>query len=162
MTPVRAALAGVVVVMVVVVALLLRRDDADPAARIRAAIDRAVAATEAKDIGGVMEIVSERFDSASVSRADLPRILFAQLHGHGWRRVVLSDVDIRVEEGDAPERAKVSLVALLAKSDSKDGTWRDLAPSEASVYRFELDFVLEEGEWRVRQAAYRPARLGEP
>lgn len=148
--------------MAVATAVVLSGDDDDPEAQIRAALDRAVMAAEKRDVGGVMEIVSERFESPSYSRDDLRRGLFVQLRNDtAWKRVVLADVDVELESAAAPERAQVRLKAILAKGESKDGTWRDLAPSDASVYRFDLDFALEDGDWRVRQVAYRRAGLAD-
>lgn len=153
--PPRSVLLGLGVGLVLVVAVVsgLTRDDDDPATRIRAAIDRAAAAAEARDVGGVMAVISPSFATPELSYDDVRRALFVRLRqDQGWRRVVLTDVDIRVDEGGA--RAKATLRALLAKGESKDGTWRDLAPSDATVYDFELVFRREGEDWRVTEAVY--------
>jgi len=155
------ALVAAALVAILAVVLLKRREADDPATLIRAALDRAASAAEKQDVAGVMEIVSTTFKTPEMSRDDVKRILFAQLRSEAWKRVVLLDVDVRMAPKD-PVRAKVTMKAVLAKGESKDGAWRDLAPTDASIYRFDLDFLLEDGDWRVRQAAYRRAGLAEP
>ncbi len=154
------ALVAALVLAVSVVMIVKRRAPDDPEAIIRAALSRTASAAEAQDMSKVMEIVSKEFKAQGMGRDDAKRVLYMHLRTSGWKRVALLDVDVRVTP---PAIAKATFAAVLAKGDSHDGTWRDLAPTDASVYRFELDFVREDdGEWRVRQAAYRPARLGEP
>ena len=157
--PPRSVLLGLGAGLVLVVALVsgLTRDDDDPAVLIRAALDRAAAAAEARDVGGVMALISASFATPELSHDDVRRALFVRLRqDQGWRKVVLTDVDIRVDDGGA--RAKVTLRALLAKGESKDGTWRDLAPSDATVYDFDLVFRREGEDWRVTEALYTRAK----
>ncbi len=162
--PPRGVLLGLALVgaLAVGMAMMLSGGDDDPEAQIRAALDRAAQAANARDVGAVMEIISEQFDSPGASRKDVQRALFVQLRNDtAWKRVVLADVDVELESVDPPQRAQVKLKAILAKGESKDGTWRDLAPSEASVYRFDLQFAREDDDWRVRQVAYRRAGLAD-
>lgn len=145
-----------VVIAAIGVAVVLSRDDgATPEARIRAALDRAVAAAEARDVGGVMDVVSDAYDSPTNTRNDLQRALLVQLRNDtSWKRVVLSEVVVDVEDVDPPARAQVSVAAVLAKGDGP-------VPANASVYRFDLVFAAEGGSWKIRQVAYRRAGLGE-
>lgn len=144
--------------LVVIVAwIALRGEDDDPEAQIRATLQRAVEAVERKDLGGVMEVVSERFESGELTRDRVKGILFMQLQRNDWGRVFLTDTAVELIQDD---HAEVKTAAVLAGGERVEAL-RDVAPARASVYRFELELRKEEDEWRVTSAQYRRARWDE-
>ncbi len=150
-------LGGIAAVVIIALALWSSGGDEEgPEAQIRAALDRAVAAVEARDQGVIMEIVSENFRSGELDRRRVSQLLFLQLRQTEWRRVFLSDTAIELR-GDT--LARVTTAAVLAGGDAE--TIEQVAPTRASVYRFDFDFVLEDGDWRITTAQYRRAGLEE-
>ena len=154
---------GIVVVFAAAVGWFLTRSgNEDPADRIRAAIRRTIEAAESQDLGGVMDVISERFTARNkgLDRDGVKGILFVQLRRGAWRTVFLTDAQIDVEEGPAPARAEVKLEALLAAGKEVKSV-SDVVPTNAAKYRFELVFAREEDdEWRVIEADYKRLPVG--
>ena len=141
--------AGLVLILGVV--LILRGGEDDPEMAIRMAIERTAQAAEAQDVGGVMEVISERFKGRGMDRRDLTRYVFAQLRTGRWRSVfiVRTDVDLKDEQ-----HARVRTSAVLARGAGITSL-AEAAKTRADAYRFDLDFEREDdGEWRVVVARY--------
>jgi hypothetical protein len=137
--------------------LVTRGEESDPEAQIRAALDRAVAAIEAKKIGDAMDIISERFKSGDIDRRAVHGILFSQVQRSDWRRIFLADTEVSLK---GETRAQVTTAAVLAGGGEVSNIG-DVDPTRASVYRFELDFEKEEDDWRIVRATWRRAGFDE-
>lgn len=137
-------------------AFILTRGPSAPEAQIRAVIERARQAAEARDVGGVMDAVSETFQTAPIDRRDLNQLVYYELHRGKWSKVYVLDVDIELSADH--KTAEVKLAAILAAGD---GALKDLRPKDAGAWRFDLGFEREDGGYKVVRASYRQAQLSD-
>ena len=146
-----AAVAGAVLLAV----RLLARPPSDEE-RIRALFDAGARAAAERRVGDAVQGVSERFRGRGLDKQGVRQLVaFHALRGE-WRSVSVAGAAVTVEGESA--RAVVDLV--LARS----GTGKDLAdllPAQASAYRVDCALEMEDGEWRVVAAEWRPVALGE-
>jgi hypothetical protein len=110
-------------------------------------------AAEDKDVGGVMEGVSERFKTTEGwSKQDVHRILAAQVLRGQWVRVFTTDIDVQEltpTQGDFQAR----FIFGRSQADKLEDLAKD---SVLNAYAIEGTFEKEEdGEWRVVKAKQR-------
>ncbi len=147
---------GVGVALLGLSAFILTRGPSEPEAQIRAVIEHARQSAEAKDVGGVMDAVSESFETAPIDRRDLNQLVYYELHRGKWSRVYVLDLDI--ELSDDQKTAEVKLATILATGD---GELSKLSPKDAGAWRFDLGFRREDGGYKVVRASYRRAELSD-
>jgi hypothetical protein len=148
-------LAALVIVVGIIAYALSGGSEDDPEAQIREAIEEAVEAAQERDLGALMDRVSERFASRGMDRDALKGLLFVQLRRGDWRRVFLVNTEIDIDPSDTT--ARVRTAAVLATGDQTLDL-EDLMATDAGAYEFDLSFALEEDEvWRVTAASYRAA-----
>jgi hypothetical protein len=124
-----------------------------PEERIRALVAEAVSAASAKDLGALVDLVSPSYaDAQGNRRDDVKRILAFHVLRAGSLHAFAATREVAVED---PKRARAVVLAALARVPIHD--LRDLAALDADVWRFDLALVLEDGEWRVREARWQPA-----
>lgn len=129
----------------------------DPESRVRALVDRAEAAAEARDVGEVVAHLSERFtDSYGGDRRTVKALL-----AHHFLRNDSVHLLVRVHEIGFPETGGATLRASVAMAGTPipeltpdAGALLDL---RADLHRFDLELEEEQGEWRVVHAAWRRA-----
>ncbi|CAM4000632.1 hypothetical protein G4177_23015 [Corallococcus sp. ZKHCc1 1396] len=108
---------------------------------------------EEKDVGGVMEGVSERFKTTDGwSRQDVHRILAAQVLRGQWVRIFTTDIQVHEV---TPTQADFEARFIFGRSqaDKLEDLARD---SVLNAYSIEGVFEKEaDGEWRVMKAKQR-------
>lgn len=127
----------------------------DPETQIRAVLAAAEEAAEARDGGFFADLIDASYrDARGNDREEIVRALRGYFLAN-QRVEVVSRVDEVVVEGEDAARATVhaGLVGQRAGASLLDGL-------DAELYRFELELVSENGEWRIIGARWRPA-LGE-
>ncbi|MGE6762537.1 hypothetical protein ACQKGO_31285 [Corallococcus interemptor] len=110
-------------------------------------------AAEDKDVGGVMEGVSERFKTTEGwSKQDVHRILAAQVLRGQWVRVFTTDIDVHEV---SPTQGEFQARFIFGRSQAEK--LEDLAKdSVLNAYAIEGTFEKEaDGEWRVVKAKQR-------
>ncbi|MCJ7453476.1 MAG: hypothetical protein MUO39_13530 [Steroidobacteraceae bacterium] len=120
-----------------------------PDAQVRAVIARGEGAAEARDISGVMDLVSPTFqDGRGGSRDDLKQYLRGYFVTHQSIHLLM-----RVDSVEFPysDMAKVSLTLGTLGRETAGASAFDLA---ADVHEVELELQLEDGEWRVTRASW--------
>jgi hypothetical protein len=127
----------------------------DPETEIRALLAAAEEAAEARDVGFFAALVGESYRDARGNDRDA---LVRTLRGYfvaNQRVEVVSRVDEVVVEGRDAARATVhaGLVGQRAGAALLGGL-------DAELYRFDLELVNDEGEWRIIGARWQAA-LGE-
>lgn len=128
-----------------------------PEARVRAAIAAAVQAAEANDTAGVLTIVSPRYaDDAGRDHRAVQALLRLYLLRH---RPLYLYTRVPMVAFARDDRAEAVVYAAMA--GTRVDAPAELARLSASLYRFDLTFELEQDEWRLRAAAWRPAELSE-
>jgi hypothetical protein len=124
-----------------------------PDARVRALVAEAERAAEARDVRGVMALVSPQFrDSQGADREELARLV------RGWF-VVHQAVHLvtRIESIEFPydDYARVGLTVGALGREAAGTGGLDLA---ADVHDVVLELRLEDDAWRVVRARWSPAR----
>lgn len=129
-----------------------------PVERVRALVAKAEAAATAKDLAALGDLVSMQYaDDDGDDRRSVLRLAGYRLLQHRTIHLVTSVTRVRL---DAPGVARAVVFAAMA--GAAGASVRDLLLARADVYRFDLQVVREpDGEWRVRQARWRPAEAGD-
>lgn len=144
--------------MVVALALGACSRQSAPEAEIRAFVARAQAAAEGRDVGALRALIADDYaDARGYDRKAVENLIRLQVLRH---QSIHLFTRIRSIEFPEPERARVSVAAAMA---GRPVTQVDeLVGVDADLYRFDLDMARgSDREWRVRQAAWEPARLEE-
>jgi hypothetical protein len=125
-----------------------------PEAQVRAVIERGAKAAEARQLSGLMELVSPSYrDERGDGTDELRQYLRGYIITHQSIHLLT-----RVESVGFPYRdmARVSLTLGTLGREAEAGSF-DLA---ADVYDVELELQLEDGNWRVTRARWREASGG--
>ena len=130
---------------------VMRRGPEDPEEQVRRTLEEAVKEVEARDLGALMDHVSERFKARSMDKRSLKGFMFMQLRRGDWRRVFL--VDTQIEIGASQQTAQVETGAVLATGENIERL-EDVVPTDAGSYRFDIQMELEEDDWRVVTVEY--------
>lgn len=119
-----------------------------PEERLRQTLRSGEEAARARDLGGLRELIAEDYrDPQGHEKRDLVRFLAGLFLRH-QNIHLLSRIQALEVQGD--EGAATVLTALAAHAI-------DLESLRADVYRLDLRFALRDGEWRLREAQWRPA-----
>jgi len=122
-----------------------------PEDEIRALIESAETAAEARDAGALRELIADDYRDAEGRGADdMRRYLHGYLIAHQSIHL-MTRIDAIEIEGPEVARAQVT-VGMLGRESASD--W-DLA---ADVQRIDLRLAREDGEWRVTRARSQPER----
>jgi hypothetical protein len=143
---------GVVVFTALVMIVAGCGDSQTPDAEVRTVIAQGEQAAEARDLSGIMDLVAPSYgDGQGGGRDELKQYLRGYLVAHQAIHLLT-----KVESVEFPYRdmAKVSLTLGTLGRDAAAATAFDLA---ADVYDVELELKLDDGEWRVTRASWRPA-----
>lgn len=122
-----------------------------PEGQVRALLEELETAAEAGDVGEVKDHVSERYeDRFGHDHRELAAFLTLQVMRHGDRHLLLRVRDVALrDDGRVTVLTHVGLAGRGGPS-----------PLSADVYEVELDFVDEDGTWRVSWADWKRAPAG--
>lgn len=123
-----------------------------PDAQVRAVIERGEVAAEARDLSGVMDLVSPTFqDGRGGNRDDLKQYLRGYFVTHQSIHLL-----VRVDSVEFPykDMARVSLTLGTLGRETAGVSAFDLA---ADVHEVELELQLEDGDWRVTRGNWQSA-----
>lgn len=125
-----------------------------PEDEVRAFVDEAEAAAEARDASDLRALVADDYEDASGrDAADLRTLLHAYLVAHPSLKLI-TRIDSIELEGTEQARLKVTIGVLAREADS-DSSW-DLA---AEVRRLDIRLARKDGgEWRVIRAGQQEER----
>lgn len=126
-----------------------------PEGQVRAVVAAGERAAEARDLGGLMDLVSPGFEDAQGGdRAELERLLRSYLVVHQSVHLLT-----KVGQVEFPYRdyARVSLTLGTLGRETAGATAFDVA---ADVYDVVLELRLEDDAWRVVRAEWRSVRRG--
>lgn len=124
-----------------------------PEQRVRALIAQAEDAAERKEIRTLRGYVSERYrDEAGRDRRAVEGILRLYLLRNERLHLLTRIERVTVMP---PDRAEAVVYVAMAARPIANAA--ELAGFRADLYRFEVEFSQEDGEWRVERAAWRPA-----
>jgi len=124
-------------------------DSETPETQVRATIAAIEEAAEARDVGGIMEHVSNQFrDAEGRDGTELSRYV---------RGYFIANQSIhllsRIEsiEFPTPEEARARVVVGMVGRDAAASNAWNLA---AEIHDFDVTFMLEDGEWKVTHARW--------
>lgn len=124
--------------------------------RIRAAIDAMASAAEKRDIGGILEHVSERYRGEGGGRDELRGYLFGYLRRAEFVAVVVRAPRIERRGDEADASFRVIFTRVQAGAEVREG---DIA--SAGAHAIDARFVREDGRWRVDRATRREIGFAE-
>lgn len=120
-----------------------------PEDEIRALVDAAERAAEARDAADLRGLVADDYrDPGGRTAGDIRSILHGYLIAHQSIRLI-TRIDSIELEGTELARLKVT-VGMLGREADSESNW-DLA---GDVYRFDLRLARENGDWRVIRAGW--------
>jgi hypothetical protein len=126
-------------------------DSQTPDARVRAVIAQGEQAAEARDLSGIMDLVAPSYrDGHGGGRDELKQYLRGYLVAHQAIHLLTKVASVEFPYRDM---AKVRLTLGTLGRDTAAATAFDLA---ADVYEVELELALDDDEWRVTRASWRP------
>lgn len=150
-----ALIAASIVIAVASVRWLVREPPTDEE-QIRALFLGAARAAEEKRIGGVLEVVSERFSGRDLDKQGVKRFVAGMILRGDWVAVAVAGVSVSVD--GALARANVDVVTARS---GKGKAVADLLPQEAAAHRLACRLEREDGDWRVVAAEWEGIPLGE-
>lgn len=120
--------------------------------RIDAVIGECIESAEALKVGGIMEHISEQYsDPRGLKRQDLKGLLASQFFQRKALYVFKLGHEITLEP---PSKARSTLKIIMAASEGA-------VPNERDAQVFDLEWALEESDWRITSADYRQMRAGD-
>ncbi len=159
MTRSRLVGAGLAVAAALAVLVFWPRNEPTPEEQIRQKVIQMTAAAEEKDLGFIMEQISDRFrgTSPSLSKQELRQLLAAQILRGQWVRVFVRDIDVELR---SPTEAWFRGKFIFGRSEAD--TLERLA-AESRIQAYEVEGVLhrEDGEWRFVSGGYRVIPAGQ-
>ena len=131
------------------------RDSSSPEAEIRALVAQAQTAAEARDVRGLRALVAEDYaDAQGHDRKAVENLIRLHILRNQSIHLFTRIGDIAFPQ---PDRATVSVAAAMAGRPLASAG--ELVGVNADLYRFDLELIRRGGEWQVRRAAWKPARL---
>jgi hypothetical protein len=149
----RIAIAVGLVCLLLAAWLLWPKKPLDDEAMIREAIARMCEQAGKKDVGGIVEHVSDSYHGEAGDKRELKSYLLGYLLRSGMVAAVPARVEVQVKG----ERAQVVVVVLLARTPAKKA--EEVGPDQLmGSHRIEAEFVKEApGIWRALNATRRDA-----
>jgi hypothetical protein len=126
-----------------------------PEAQLRATVAAAERAAEAKNLGAVKALISQRYaDDRGQDRKAIEGILTLT-----FLRNQTIYLLTRVDSIELPEPKRAQLRVFVAMAGGPLSGAADLLRMRANLYRFDLDLEEEEeGDWKLTSADWRPAK----
>lgn len=125
--------------------------------RIRMVLEGAARAASEKRPGDVVEALSESFRGEGLDRRGVKQLVALLTLRGEWVSVSISEARIVV----LGAQALANVDAVLARAAGAGKGLADLLPTDAAAHRFRCRLALEDGEWRVVEAAWSPISLGD-
>lgn len=124
-----------------------------PQAKIRSVLAAIEDGAEVGDVSAIAEHVSQHYaDSQGNDRRALVRYIQFHVLRNRRRHLLTREASLELTE---PGRARAVVHAGLVGSSASSA--EELLSMRADLYTFELEFVLEEGDWRVSRAEWKRA-----
>lgn len=134
-----------------------QRERPAPEAQVRTLIQEAVTAAEQKRLGTLRDMISEHYrDDQGQDKRGVENLLRLQFLRNESLHLFARIPSVTVT---TPDRAQA--IVLVAMAGVPIASVQELATVRADLHRFEIDFVLENKQWRVQRAVWRRTEVGE-
>jgi hypothetical protein len=149
---------GVLIILVMAVLLpSCRGVRTSPEEQVRTLIRTAAVAAEQKNIGTLRDLLSEQYtDDQGQNKRAIESLLRLQ-----FLRNENIYLYTQVQGVTLPRPDQAQATVLVAMAGTPIVSVQDLPGLRADLYRFEIEFTLENKTWRVQRAAWRRAELSE-
>jgi hypothetical protein len=148
----RRCLAGIVAALLLLPLAGCQKRES-PEQQVRALIARAEAAAEARRAGELRGYLSEQYrDEEGRDKRALEAVIRLTVLRHESIHLLT-----RISEVSVPQAGRARAVVHVAMAGQPLASVGEIAPLNADLHRFELDFVQENGEWKVVSARWRRA-----
>jgi len=132
---------GVAMVLAMVLPLALCGPDPTPEEAVRAVIRSTAEACEERRLNDAMDAISDTYrDEDGLTRKQLYGLLFREFARDGRLGVILGPMLVEIDGATA----RASFPAAFGESSGLISL-----PEEADALHFELDLVLEDGDWKI-------------
>ncbi|MEE2901870.1 MAG: hypothetical protein VYC39_06045 [Myxococcota bacterium] len=123
-----------------------------PETQITKMFQQSVTSANKKDLGGLMENVSEKFIGPyTMSKKDAKRYIVAQLYRKQWHRVFLYEAKIDVRSDN---EANADIRIAIARGDKIEAL-KDLTnKADYDAFQLKIDLVKEDSRWLVIKAQH--------
>ena len=138
-------------------------EETDDETQIRAIIQKAATLAENHDVNGLMDLATGDFtaEPGQKDRQNVRGILFVAFRKYRKFKVKFPRPSVEVEPGGNNAEASTPFMIVRQGGDSpelSDGTddpagWLEKVAGVGDVYRIELSFVREDGEWLVQSSS---------
>lgn len=128
--------------------------DDTPEEQIRQYVESGEKAAEERDVGDIKKLISEKYaDPHGRTRRDIvaiaARYFYSQKNIH---------ILTRISELSFPDKEKATLQVYVAMTGQNVSDLDALLNMRADLYRFDIEIVREEKEWKLITADWRRAR----
>lgn len=128
-----------------------------PEQRVQALLDNAEQAVEKKDLATLRGYLSDRYsDEHDHDRRAIENVLRVLFLQHETINLYVRVAEIQLTPSD-----RVQVVLYVAMTARPAANAEELIALRADLYRFELTFAGESGQWRVLRARWRRAEPAE-
>jgi hypothetical protein len=126
-----------------------------PEQRVRAVLSALEESAQQRDAGAMKQHVSDAYsdENGNDKRAAIQLIAFHLLRNQSVHLLT------RVQSLEIPAPAEAQASVLVAMAGTEIEGPEALLALRADLYRFDLSFREEDGDWRIRSAAWRPAAV---
>lgn len=125
--------------------------------QIRSVLAAIEQAAEAGDVSAIKEHISEQYaDSQGNDRRALVRYIQIHILRNERRHLLTREASLQLTE---PDRAEVVVHAGLLGRPAASA--EELLSMRADLYTFDMELVLEEGDWLVSRAEWKKAQPGD-
>lgn len=128
-------------------------DELSPEARVKEIVAKAEEAAEARDLGAVKKLVSEAYsDEGGNDRRALLGIV-----QYYFLRFEALHLLVRIDSIAFPRPGRARVTAIAAMAGEPIPTAESLGSLRADVYRFDVDLIEEDGQYRLATARWQRA-----
>ena len=126
-----------------------------PEQRVRAVLAALEESAQQRDAGAIKQHVSDAYSDGNGNdkRAAIQLVAFHLLRNQSVHLLT------RVQSLEIPAPAEAQASVLVAMAGTPIEGPEALLALRADLYRFDLSFREEDGDWRIRSASYRPAAV---
>jgi|GEM_PF-6089941 len=144
--------AGNIIIVLILFLVVGCTKEESPEAQITKMLQQSVKSANEKDLGGLMENVSDKFIGPyTMNKNDAKRYIFAQLYRKQWHRVFLYEAKIEVQSGN---EAKAEIRIAIARGEKIEKLTDLTKKSDYDAFQLKIDLIKNDSKWLVIKAQH--------
>ena len=125
-----------------------------PEEQIRTFVKAGEKAVEARELGSVRKLISDQYlDQGQRTKRDIVALMARYLYVNKNIHLLT-----RIDQLDFPDLDRAQFHLYVAMTGQNVSDLDSLLNMQADLYRFDIELVLEEKEWKLYNADWRPAK----